>query len=169
MAWRRRARQSVVKHCITKHCNAKHGIARRRRTQHRTACHGMALGSLDGKWIAFERSGSVLSRGSMSSSLGSPKSSPQGGADGEHPLALLSTSPSQSRNGAPALYFFKATTPQRGGGAFCGPKNQRIDNGIVIASDVFSGGMFLDSGLICKGCKCPRCRNVANAAAGVSI
>ena len=112
MAWRRRARQSVachsmalhcvVKYGITKHCNAKHGIARRRRTQHRTACHGMALGSLDGKWIVFERSGSVLSRGSMSSSLGSPKSSPQGGADGTLPLALLSTSPSPSRKGATA-------------------------------------------------------------------
>ena len=112
MAWRRRARQSVachsmawhcaVKHCITKHCNAKHGIAQRRRTQHRTACHGMALGSLEGKWIVFERSGPVLSRGSMSSSLGSPESSPQGGADGALPLALLSTSPSPSRKGAPA-------------------------------------------------------------------
>eukprot|EP00959_Pyramimonas_sp_CCMP1952_P085360 1785146-Pyramimonas_sp.AAC.1 len=67
MAWRRRARKSVachsvawhcaVKHRITKQCNAKHGIAQRRRAQHRTACHGMAPGSLDGKWLVFERSG----------------------------------------------------------------------------------------------------------------
>ena len=133
MACRRRARQSVachsmawhcvVKHCIAKHFNAKYGIAQRRRTQHRTACHGMVPGSVEGKWIIFERSGPVWSRGSISSSLGSPKSSPRGGADGEHPLALLSTSPSQSRNRAPAGYFLKTTTPQTGGGLSAAQKS----------------------------------------------
>eukprot|EP00959_Pyramimonas_sp_CCMP1952_P255216 5330664-Pyramimonas_sp.AAC.1 len=97
MAW-----YCAVKHGITKHCNAEHGIAQRRRKQHRTACHGMAPGSLEGKWIFFERFGSVCSRGSMSSSWGSPKIFTQGGTDGEHPLALLSTSPSQSKNRTPA-------------------------------------------------------------------
>ena len=133
IARRRRARQSVVchsmawrcvvKNCITKRCNAKHGIARRDGTQHRSACHGMAPGSLEGKWIVFERSGPVWSRSSMSSSLGSPETSPRGGADGEHPLALLSTSPSQSRSGAPASYFLKATTPQSGGGPSAAQKS----------------------------------------------
>ena len=126
IALRRRTRQSVachsmawhcvVKHCITKHCNAKHGIAQRRRTQHRTACHGMALGSLEGKRIVFERSGPVLSRGSMSSSMGSPKSSPQGGADGALPLALLSTSPSPSRLGLLLDTSSKGRRPKVGGG-----------------------------------------------------
>eukprot|EP00959_Pyramimonas_sp_CCMP1952_P434523 9098679-Pyramimonas_sp.AAC.1 len=46
MAW-----HCAVKHCITKHCNAKHDIAQRRRTQHRTACHGMAPGSLEGNYM----------------------------------------------------------------------------------------------------------------------
>eukprot|EP00959_Pyramimonas_sp_CCMP1952_P165541 3460464-Pyramimonas_sp.AAC.1 len=110
MARRRRAPQSVgchstawhcvVKHCITKHCNTKHGIAQQRRTEHRTACHGRAPDSLEGKWILFEGPGLVWSRGSMFRSLGSAKSSPQGGVDGEHPPALLATSPSENRNGA---------------------------------------------------------------------
>ena len=33
------------------------------------------------------------------------------------------------------------------GGAFCGPKNQRIDPGCVITSNGFLGGHFLDLGL----------------------
>ena len=127
----------------------------------------MALGSLEGKWIVFERSGLVLSRGSMSSSLGYPKSSPQGGADGTLPLALLSTSPSSSRKGRRLKMW----------GAFCGPKNQRIDTGCVITSNVFVGGHFLDLGLLWKDRKRRRCsgstfwnnwrrRNWATAAAG---
>ena len=72
----------------------------------------MASGFLEGKWIVFERSGPVWSRGSVSSFLGSLETSPQGGADGEHPLALLSTSPSRSRNRAPASHFLKTATPQ---------------------------------------------------------
>ena len=36
------------------------------------------------------------------------------------------------------------------GGAFCGPKNQRIDTGCVITSNVFVGGHFLDLGLLWK-------------------
>eukprot|EP00959_Pyramimonas_sp_CCMP1952_P294810 6166116-Pyramimonas_sp.AAC.1 len=54
----------AAKHCITKHCNAKQGIVQRCRTQHRTACYGMAPGSLEDKWIVFERSGLIWSRGS---------------------------------------------------------------------------------------------------------
>ena len=75
MAW-----DCVVKHCVTKNGNAKHGIAQRRRTQHRTACHGMAPEFLEGNWIVFEKTEPVWSRGSMVSSLGSPKSAPQGGS-----------------------------------------------------------------------------------------
>ena len=62
-------------------------------------------------------------------------------------------------------------------GAFCGPKNQRIDTGCVITSNVFVGGHFLDLGLLWKGRKRRRCsastfwnnqrrRNWASAAAG---
>eukprot|EP00959_Pyramimonas_sp_CCMP1952_P342953 7184617-Pyramimonas_sp.AAC.1 len=58
----------------------------------------MALGSLKG--VAFGTSRPVWTRGSMSSPLGSLKAS-QGGADGEHPLALLSTASSRNRRGAP--------------------------------------------------------------------
>ena len=36
------------------------------------------------------------------------------------------------------------------GGAFCGPKNQRIDTGGVSTSNVFVGGHFLDLGLLWK-------------------
>eukprot|EP00959_Pyramimonas_sp_CCMP1952_P385591 8080733-Pyramimonas_sp.AAC.1 len=83
MAWR-----CVVKNCITKHCNAENGVAQRPRTQRRTTWHG--AGFLGGchEWILFERSGPAQSRASMSSSLGSSKSSTQRGADGVHPLAL---------------------------------------------------------------------------------
>ena len=63
------------------------------------------------------------------------------------------------------------------GGAFCGPKNQRIDTGCVITSNVFVGGHFLDLGLLWKDRKRRRCsgstlwnnqrrRNWASAAAG---
>eukprot|EP00959_Pyramimonas_sp_CCMP1952_P119331 2494820-Pyramimonas_sp.AAC.1 len=63
MAW-----HCALKRCITKRCNAKRGIAQLRRTQHRTACHGVTPGSLDATWIVFEWSAPVWSRGSMSSS-----------------------------------------------------------------------------------------------------
>ena len=50
--------------------------------KHNTAPHVMAWHRvfLEGKWIVFERTGPVRSRGFMVSSLGSPKSSPQGGS-----------------------------------------------------------------------------------------
>ena len=63
------------------------------------------------------------------------------------------------------------------GGAFCGPKSQRIDTGCVITSNVFVGGNFLDLGLLWKDRKRrrgsgstfwnnQRRRNWASAAAG---
>ena len=87
MAW-----HCVVKHCITKHCNAKHGIAQRRRTQHRTACHGMAPGFC---WRVSGSSSRELGR----SGVAAPWSAPWAPRKAPRKAALLATSPSQSRLG----------------------------------------------------------------------
>ena len=113
----------------------------------------------------------------MSSSLGSLESSPRGGADGDTSLLCFQHRLLKAETGLPPDTSSKRRRAKVGR-AFCGPKNQRIDTGCVITSDVFFGGSFYRFGAYLEGQKNAsaaagarfwRRGNGASAAAGVTF
>ena len=119
----------VVKHCITQHCNAKHGIA---------------------------------PRGLGRSEVSAPCSAPWAPRKAPHEAGLMESTRwlcfqhrlLKAETGLPPDTSSKRRRPKVGG-AFCGPKTQRIDTGCVITCDVFFWWSFSRFGAYLEGRETP--------------
>ena len=149
IAWRRRARQSVACHGTEWHCVrwsiASQSIATQNMTSHNDTKDTTALHVMAWHQISWRVSGSS-SRG-LESRLhvqlpGLPGKLPTRRGRWRAPAcSTFNIAFSKQKRGSRMILPQNDDAPKCGG-AFCGPRNQQIDTGCAITSDVFFGRYF---------------------------